>query len=498
MKGNRGSLRAIASTAAIAALVAGSRDFVVFADATIESLRNRQTELLEQQQQIMAAADADRRELTVEEGKQIDELAAEFDRHDGEIKRRERLTNQSARLSTPAPRIAAAEPIPGDDDVLDDVDMNPVRLSQARAAARNPGARPALSAAREMPRRQMGNGGFRSFGDFSLAVVRGSMKGGEIDPRLMIGIRNAAATSISQEAVGGDGGFAVPPDFLNEINQTILAQDSLFALTDPLVSTKNAITVPMDETTQWGTGGIKAYWEGEAAAITQSKVALKSATVRLNKLAALVPVTEELLEDAPAIDSYLRQKCPEAIDWSLSYGLAWGTGLGMPLGFMNSPALVTQAAEGGQTADTINALNVTKMLSRLSTRSRKTAVWLIHPDAEPQLPQMSIGNQPVYLPPGGLADAPLGRLLGRPVIPHQICETVGDVGDLMLVDFNQYLTAYKTGGVKLAISMHLWFDQDISAFKFTMRVAGQPWWSAPMAPRDGANTQSPFVTLAAR
>jgi len=145
-----------------------------------------------------------------------------------------------------------------------------------------------------------------------------------------------------------------------------------------------------------------------------------------------------------------------------------------------------------------------KMLARLPVQSRRDAVWLIHPDAEVQLPLMTIGNQPVYLPPGGLRDNPFGVLLGRPVIPHQVCETVGDLGDIMLVDLSQYLTATKTGGgrdangLKVDTSMHLWFDQDLLAFKFTLRVAGQPWWSQALAQRDGNNTQSPFVTLASR
>lgn len=493
MKCNRKAVVPMSVLAILAAAGAAMSIEGIYAETTIESLRARQGELLDQQQNIVAQADAERRELTTEERGQLDTLAAEFDRHEGEITRRERLNAQSSRLATPQPRATAAEPIPGDTE--EEPDAAPARLSAIQAGTRGV---PALSAARQLPRAAQGNGGFRSFGDFAQSVVRGSRRGGDIDPRLLQGARNAAATSITQEGVGADGGFAVPPDFLADITRTVLAQDSLLALTDPLITARNSITVPVDETTTWGTGGIKAYWEGEAGAITQSKVALKNVTVRLNKLAALVPITEEMLDDAPGIDSYLRSKTPQALDWALSYAIAWGSGTGMPLGFMNSAALITQAAEGGQTADTINATNVVKMLSRMPAQSRKTAVWLIHPDAEPQLPLMTIANQPVYLPPGGLADAPLGRLLGRPVMPHQVCETVGDVGDIMLVDFKQYMAATKAGGVKLQISIHLWFDQDLQAFKFTMRVAGQPWWSAPMSPRDGSNTQSPFVTLAAR
>jgi hypothetical protein len=34
-----------------------------------------------------------------------------------------------------------------------------------------------------------------------------------------------------------------------------------------------------------------------------------------------------------------------------------------------------------------------------------------------------------------------GSLWGRPVIPHQVAETIGDLGDVMLVDLVQYLTS---------------------------------------------------------
>jgi HK97 family phage major capsid protein len=134
----------------------------------------------------------------------------------------------------------------------------------------------------------------------------------------------------------------------------------------------------------------------------------------------------------------------------------------------------------------------------MPTNSAQSAVWFIHPDAWPQLPLMTIGNWPVYAPPSGLASAPHGTLMGRPLIPHQICETVGDVGDILFVDMKQYMTIVKAGGIKSDLSVHLWFDQDLTAYRFTVRVAGQPWWSSSIASRDGSFTQSPFVALAAR
>ena len=82
---------------------------------------------------------------------------------------------------------------------------------------------------------------------------------------------------------------------------------------------------------------MQAFWVGEAAVKTQSKIVLEQVTIKAFQLATLVPVTEELLEDAPALDGYLRRKVPEKIDFKVSMALVWGSGAGQPLGFMNSP-----------------------------------------------------------------------------------------------------------------------------------------------------------------
>jgi HK97 family phage major capsid protein len=148
------------------------------------------------------------------------------------------------------------------------------------------------------------------------------------------------------------------------------------------------------------------------------------------------------------------QKAGERIDFELSNVIIRGTGVGQPLGILNANALVTQSAESSQVADTLVAENVVKMAARMPAASRRNAIWLVHPDAEPQLPLMTIGDQPVYVGPGGFRDDPYGRLLGRPVIPHQTAETLGDLGDLMFCDFMQYLTAVKQGGLRSETGPH--------------------------------------------
>ena len=485
----------VAAVLAIGALLASTaHSGFVYAnprahDTLIQGHRDRQTQLMDSSRDILARAEQESRDLTESELSEIEGLNREFEDIDRQISLRERTLQNAGSLTQPRGRQTDPDP----DEFMEPA-VRPTAQATPAATSRRAEPHPRATA--------RGTGGFRHFGEFAAAVQASNRRsGGDLDARL----RNAAASSYGQEAVGADGGFAVPPDFRADIMSRVYGEDSLITRTDRQTSSSNTLTLPIDNTTPWQTtGGIQAYWAGEANAMTQSKPALENATIKLEKLSALVPITEELLEDAPAMDGYLRKKAPEKIDFKLSYGIAWGNGVGMPLGFMNSPALVTVAAEAAQTADTINATNISKMWARMPVNSRRTAVWMIHPDAEPQLDLMTVGQTPVYMPAGGLADAPFGRLKGRPVIPHQVCETVGDLGDIMLVDLNEYLTATKIGGgrdangLKIDTSMHLWFDQDIMAFKFTLRVAGQPWWSSAIAQRDGSNTQSPFVTLASR
>jgi HK97 family phage major capsid protein len=88
--------------------------------------------------------------------------------------------------------------------------------------------------------------------------------------------------------------------------------------------------------------------------------------------------------------------------------------------------------------------------------------------------------------------------MGRPLIPTEACSTVGDVGDIIFADLGAYLTITKSGGVRSESSIHLWFDQDLVAFRFTMRIDGRPWLSAPIARANGGNTLSSVVVLETR
>ncbi|MEI9804085.1 MAG: phage major capsid protein [Pseudolabrys sp.] len=373
---------------------------------------------------------------------------------------------------------------------------------EARTEANGGGRQTVHATARDNQRHN-----FINMGEFAMAVR--AKTNGEVENDGVKKLLNAV-TTYGNEGAGADGGFLVPPEFSREIWKKVEAEENLMNRCVPLTPGGNSMTIPKDETTPWGTAGLQVYWDGEAQTIADSKATFEQSTIRLNKLTALAAATDELLEDAPGYESWIMAKVPGIMTHKINTAILDGGGVGMPLGALKSASLISVAKETSQPADTVWFANIQKMWGRMYAPWRRNAVWIVNQDVEAQLEAMAFqpagassqlptaASTPVYLPPGGIADAPYGRLKGRPVIPLQAAKTIGDQGDIMLIDFNQYWILRKAAGPKVDTSIHLLFDQSKTAFRFVWRMAGQPAWSAAITPQNGANTLSWAVALDAR
>jgi HK97 family phage major capsid protein len=336
-------------------------------------------------------------------------------------------------------------------------------------------------------------GGFHNLAEFAVSV-RSALTGGGVDPRL-----GAAPTNFQQNQGGSGEGFLVPTDYREQIWSLVFPENDLSSLCNPEPTNSNAISIAKDETTPWGAAGVQALWRAEAGQMTPSKASLTGTLLQLHELYAFVIATSELLDDAPRLQNRLTFQAARAIKWALFEAIMFGDGNGKPLGFMNSPAIVTVAAENAQPTATLAVMNLAKMYARL-LRTGGTPVWIGNPDILPQLISLVIGQQPAWLPNNQpLQGAPEGLLLGRPIYFNEHAQTLGTKGDLSIADLGGYALATKAGGgIDFAASIHLFFDYNMSAFRWTLRAGGQPYLSAPVAPAKGPNTKSHFVTLAAR
>ncbi len=338
---------------------------------------------------------------------------------------------------------------------------------------------------------------FASFGEQLMAAYRAATPGGKVDERL-----TTRAASGLNESTPSDGGFLVQQDFVTELLKRTYETGILASKVKkiPISTNANGMKInAIDEDSRangsrWG--GVQTYWEGEADEITASKPKFRQMELSLKKLTGLCYATDELLQDAAALEAVIRQAFAEEFGFKIDDAILSGSGEGEPLGILNSGAIVTVAKEASQT-DIITVENLIKMWNRLWSRSRANAVWYINQELEPYLYTLKIGDKPVYIPAGGLSEKPYGTLFGRPVVPIEQCSAAGEVGDIILADIGQYLLIDK-GGVKSASSIHVRFLYDENVFRFIYRVDGKPIWTKPLTPYQGSATVSPFVTLAKR
>jgi HK97 family phage major capsid protein len=353
------------------------------------------------------------------------------------------------------------------------------------------------------------NSNFSNFGEMLVAVARaGSPTGrfpgaGQIDNRLSF--LNAASGHSAN--VPSDGGFLISATRSNEIMQkmyeggTILADCKVYDIGDY----SDSLEVPyVDETSRangsrWG--GLRAYREGEVDAPTSTKTKLGLWECKVTDMKALCYVTDRLLNDAPALESLIMDQMPEEFTFKTEDELLNGTGGIQCKGVIGDPATVSIAKETGQAATTLLFENVINMWSRCFGRSRAGANWYHNQDIEPQLFAMAFnagtGGVPVFMPPSGLSVNPYATLLGRPLKPVEQAQTLGTVGDIILGNFKEYAIVRK-GGLKSAASIHVRFIYDEMTFKFNMRLNGKPKWKSTLTPFKGSNTLAPFVTLATR
>lgn len=412
-----------------------------------------------------ATATAEKREMNAEELTQFDAHMADAESIQANIERAEKL-----------------EAADKGAEVADDA-----RIEVAENVAKDP------------------KGGFNFVGEFMKAVHgahTAQRNGTALDKRLLIGAAAPGAGTYANEASGGDGGFLIPPEFGKEIFQLSLGDQSFISMTDQVTVTGNAMSFPRDESTPWGTNGVRAYWQGEAGSGQGTKPSFGYEALRLKKLMALVPVSDEMLDDASAMASYLPKKIGASIQWKTNEAILFGSGAGLPQGAMNSGAVITVPKDSGQAASTLSALNLANMIARLPEGSFGSAVWIINNDVLPALFTLTLGGYPIYLPAGSgvgaIQGSPYGSLLGRPVIVSQHANTFSSAGDVMLIDLSYYQTITKGTGVQTATSMHLYFDADATAFRTTFRVDGQSKISAAISPAKGTTKLSPFVQLGAR
>ena len=307
-------------------------------------------------------------------------------------------------------------------------------------------------------------------------------------------------------AADDQAGVLVPP----EISNTMFAVAAETAVIDPLCShmsiSSNRIEFPKikdyDRSSGLVFGGVKAYWKGEDAQLTSSGFKTEEVGINLHALTALAYTSDQALKFASVdLGSYLLQTMGAAITYKRESVFLTGTGSGMPLGVLNAPCALSVAAEGSQTTDTIVVKNLWKMEAALRARGQGSVAWIYNRIASlAQLRGLSltIGTGGVQIP--AFQGNPLSNdatLDGIPIHHSEHAKALGELGDIVLVDWSDYLVVDHRSGQEIASSIHLKFDYAQTAYRIMSYVGGQPLSSQAYTDTNSKQS-SPVVLLAAR
>jgi HK97 family phage major capsid protein len=342
-------------------------------------------------------------------------------------------------------------------------------------------------------------------------LAQKNLANGRVDPRLkriqklsqdwMNGNDEQKALLGSNETIPSQGEFLLEPTISAEFLTPLHEEGPLSSIARRMPVGPNSISGwinGVDETSRatgsrWG--GVRGYWLSEGDAMTASQPKFKRINWELNQLAVLQYATDNMLRDSNLMDSVIRQSSMEELKFMVNDSFFRGTGTGQPKGILNGGSVISAVRTN---ATNIDHDDIVRMRIRFDPNAYSRAVWLANPDIQGELDTLNFtsGTTGILSPYVTYTADGVTMLRGRPVIFNEFSPTLGAVGDLLLVDPNDYLY-WEGAGIEGASSIHVQFLTNQTVFRFIYRVDGMPATTTATTRYQSTDTVSPYVALAA-
>ena len=432
--------------------------------------------LLAQLDALINKAKSENRNFTPEEDKEADKLQGQIA---GAKKVLDLAASQSAARVIAAPTVPATASASG---------------APALQAGQKPGGHVTVTTD-EADKQQ-----FQTFGHQLLAIRQAGVDK-VVDPRLLtVNKRAAAEGNVTSDPKAG--GYLIEQTFSKEIDKAtwevgeITKRIPVGQMNSPVFTTNYLKN--LDRTVAGGTtGGIQVFTTKEAETYQRSNLSFEQMSYTAHKFTALYWETDEFGLDAVAVGTLFRQELPTAFADKYEYQFFNGKNVGEWEGILNAPGTFQVPKKGGQSNGTVVVENINTMFAHLPVASRKDAIWVCSVELESKLPDLLVGNMPVYMSPGhGLAEPTLGRLKGLPVLPHAHAKAFGQRGDLMLI-VPKFFRIMQRTGLDVQMSIHVGFESGQVVWRADQRIAGRPSIPEVMKNADGWDLSN-FLVLEKR
>ena len=338
--------------------------------------------------------------------------------------------------------------------------------------------------------------GFKNAQEMLSAVARNRGQAGSDDRLKYL----AAIGSDEQSTTSGTyGGFAVPTALYSETLGIMPEADPTANLVRsiPMETPSISINARVDKNHSTSVlGGLVVGRTAELATIASSREQFEQIDLKAEDLTGMTYVSQRLLDSSPSTVASILSDFPAAFAEKEFREKISGTGVGQFQGILNSPALLNITKEAGQAAGTVVIRNIAKMMARCYNYEGSSVAWLINHDVLPEL-IAGLGDASganIFSP--SAVEGVTYQLFGKPVIVTDKAAALGSAGDVMLVNWAEYLVG-TYGSEQSAESIHVRFENNESAFKFYKANDAKGWWKSVLTPKTGS-TKSPFIILGAR
>lgn len=269
-----------------------------------------------------------------------------------------------------------------------------------------------------------------------------------------------------QVGTDSEGGYLAPDEFERTLIEALREENIFRQLAKVITTSSGDKKIPV--VASKGT----ASWVDEEGAIPESDDAFGQVSIGAYKLATMIKVSEELLNDSVFnLESYIAREFARRIGAKEEESFFIGDGVGKPTGIFNA----TGGGELGITASTQSIIKLDEVMDlfySLKSPYRKKAVFVMNDSTVKDIRKLKDGNGQYLWQPSIKAGEP-DTILNRPVKTSAYAPTVAaGAKPIAFGDFSYYWVADRQGRSFQRLN-ELYAATGQVGFKATQRVDGK-------------------------
>lgn len=269
-----------------------------------------------------------------------------------------------------------------------------------------------------------------------------------------------------QIGTDSEGGYLVPDEFERTLIESLEEENVFRSIAKVITTSSGDRKIPVVATK--GT----AFWVDEEGAIPESDDAFGQVSIGAYKLATMIKVSEELLNDNVFnLEAYIAKEFGRRIGAKEEEAFFIGDGTGKPTGIFNA----TGGAQLGITAASATAITIDEVMDlfySLKSPYRKNAIFVMNDATVKAIRKLKDGSGQYIWQPSIQAGAP-DTILNRPVKTSAYVPTIASgAKSIAFGDFGYYWVADRQGRSFQRLN-ELFAATGQVGFRATQRVDGK-------------------------